>query len=187
MPNLRGSHISCSGFLDFVLQLHCGCRAANQIESLCLRHHCAAVLLNMSLYFRTVSAQGFEYDDLYVTAHLELPECKCCNARFSLSVFCHFAQRKINFLFLHFVVQSGWLRKTQVNLSPLSLRFAKRNQNIRYSNYLYACAELVPMQLPISLVPRPLPDFISQPWRKIGRRPGIKTTSRTGNGGLGLY
>ena len=35
-------------------------------------------------------------------------------------------------------------------------------------------------------VPRPLPDFISQPWRKIGRRPGIKTTSRTGNGGLGL-
>ena len=27
-----------------------------------------------------------------------------------------------------------------------------------------------------SLVPRPLPDFNSQPWRKIGRRPGIKTT-----------
>ena len=25
-----------------------------------------------------------------------------------------------------------------------------------------------------SLVPRPLPDFILQPWRKIGRRPGIK-------------
>ena len=38
-----------------------------------------------------------------------------------------------------------------------------------------------------SLVPRPLPDFISQPWRKIGRRPGSKTTSRTGNGGLGQY
>ena len=37
----------------------------------------------------------------------------------------------------------------------------------------------------LSLVPRPLPDFISQLWRKIGRRPGIKTTSRTGNGGLG--
>jgi len=37
----------------------------------------------------------------------------------------------------------------------------------------------------ISLIPRPLPDFISQPWRKIGRRPGIKTTSRTENGGLG--
>ena len=32
----------------------------------------------------------------------------------------------------------------------------------------------------LSLVPRPLPDFISQPCRKIGRRPG-----RTGNGGLG--
>ena len=27
--------------------------------------------------------------------------------------------------------------------------------------------------------------FISLPWRKIGRRPGIKTTSRTGNGRLG--
>ena len=27
-----------------------------------------------------------------------------------------------------------------------------------------------------SLVPRPLRDFISQPWRKIGRRPGIITT-----------
>ena len=36
-----------------------------------------------------------------------------------------------------------------------------------------------------SLVPRPLPDFISQLWRKIGRRPGIKTMSQTGNGGLG--
>ena len=33
-----------------------------------------------------------------------------------------------------------------------------------------------------SLVPRPLPDFISQPLRKIGRRPGTNTTSRTGNG-----
>ena len=32
-----------------------------------------------------------------------------------------------------------------------------------------------------SLVPRPLPDFISLPWRKIGRRPGTNTTSRTGN------
>ena len=37
----------------------------------------------------------------------------------------------------------------------------------------------------LSLVPRPLPDFISQPWRKIRRRPGINTMSRTGNGGLG--
>ena len=27
-----------------------------------------------------------------------------------------------------------------------------------------------------NLVPRPLPDFISQAWRKIRRRPGIKTT-----------
>ena len=37
------------------------------------------------------------------------------------------------------------------------------------------------------LRPRPLPDFISQPWRKIGRRPGSKTMSWTGNGGLGQY
>ena len=37
------------------------------------------------------------------------------------------------------------------------------------------------------LVPRPLPDFISQLWRKIGRRPGTITTSRTGNGGLDSY
>ena len=37
------------------------------------------------------------------------------------------------------------------------------------------------------LVPRPLPDFISQPWRKIGRRHGIKTRSQTRNGGLGQY
>ena len=40
-----------------------------------------------------------------------------------------------------------------------------------------------------SLVPRPLPDLITQPWRKIGRRPGTNTArtntaSRTGNGGL---
>ena len=35
-----------------------------------------------------------------------------------------------------------------------------------------------------SLVPRPLSDFISQPWRKIWRRPGTNTTSQTRNGGL---
>ena len=38
----------------------------------------------------------------------------------------------------------------------------------------------------ISLVPRPLPDLILQPWRKIGRRTGINTMSQTGNGGLGF-
>ena len=46
------------------------------------------------------------------------------------------------------------------------------------------------LYIPLFIVasfPRPLPDFISQPWRKIGRRPGIKTMSRTGNGGLGQY
>ena len=35
-----------------------------------------------------------------------------------------------------------------------------------------------------SLVPRPLPDFISQLWRNISRRPGTNTVSQ-GNGGLG--
>ena len=35
-----------------------------------------------------------------------------------------------------------------------------------------------------SLVPRPLPDFILQPWRKIRRWPGTNTMSRTENGGL---
>ena len=37
-----------------------------------------------------------------------------------------------------------------------------------------------------SLVPRPLQDFHSQPWRQIGRRPGTNTMSRTGNVGLDL-
>ena len=35
-----------------------------------------------------------------------------------------------------------------------------------------------PTSLCLCLVPRPHPDFISQSWRKIGRRPGIKTTSQ---------
>ena len=35
-----------------------------------------------------------------------------------------------------------------------------------------------------SLVRRPLPSFILQPWRKIRRKPGTITTSRTRNGGL---
>ena len=37
-----------------------------------------------------------------------------------------------------------------------------------------------------SLVPRPLPDFASQLWRKIGRSPGTSTMSRARNGGLGF-
>ena len=39
--------------------------------------------------------------------------------------------------------------------------------------------------LPCPQAPPRSADFISQPLRKIGRRPEIKTTSRTGNGGLG--
>jgi len=34
-----------------------------------------------------------------------------------------------------------------------------------------------------SLFLRPLLDFILQPWKKNGRRPGFITTSRTRNGG----
>ena len=35
-----------------------------------------------------------------------------------------------------------------------------------------------------SLIPRPLPDFISQLWRRIGRRPEINAMSWARNGGL---
>ena len=49
---------------------------------------------------------------------------------------------------------------------------------------LQAKMRLRPVCANLSLVPRPLPDFISQPWRKIRRRPGTNATSRTGNGGL---
>ena len=37
------------------------------------------------------------------------------------------------------------------------------------------------------LVPRPLPDFFLQPWKKVRRRPGIIATSRARNSGLSLY
>ena len=83
MPSFMGDPILEFGSSRFVapLRLHFGgSKAANKIESLCLRqkmYHCASVSLITCLYVHTVSAQGFEYDDLYVTAHLELPECKC--------------------------------------------------------------------------------------------------------------
>ncbi len=32
--------------------------------------------LGLILRIFAVTAKGFEYDDLYVTAHLELPECE---------------------------------------------------------------------------------------------------------------
>ena len=44
-----------------------------------------------------------------------------------------------------------------------------------FSMYKQAVLDLPCSQC--SLVPRPHPDFISQPWRKIRRRPGSKTTS----------
>ena len=37
------------------------------------------------------------------------------------------------------------------------------------------------------LFPRPLLDFILQPWKKNGRRPGFITMSRTRNGGYSQY
>ena len=37
-----------------------------------------------------------------------------------------------------------------------------------------------------SLIPRPLPDFISQLWRKISRKPCTITLSLIRNGGLGF-
>ena len=49
------------------------------------------------------------------------------------------------------------------------------------------CIIFYPQGLHVSLVPRPPPDFISQLWRKIGRRPGIIATSRARNGGHGYY
>ena len=57
-------------------------------------------------------------------------------------------------------------------------RFKVSHRNYSGSAYHTLCSGY-------SLVPRPLPDFISQPCRKIGRRHGIKTTSWTGNGGFG--
>ena len=36
----------------------------------CNRH------INISLHLSVVSAHGFEYNDLYITAHLRLPECE---------------------------------------------------------------------------------------------------------------
>ena len=44
--------------------------------------------------------------------------------------------------------------------------------------FLIACSLQKQAWEIFSLVPRPLPDCISQPWRKIGRRPGSKTSSR---------
>ena len=34
-----------------------------------------------------VSAKGFEYDDLYVTLHLELPDCKYINFQYCIVYF----------------------------------------------------------------------------------------------------
>ena len=53
----------------------------------------------------------------------------------------------------------------------------KKNQEGIYGHMTIHC--LVCMLCKVrSHVPRPHPDFISQPRRKIGRRPGSKTTSR---------
>ena len=58
------------------------------------------------------------------------------------------------------------------------IRHDSKNQKIHIYGYSV-------VRWSTSLVPRPLPDFISQLWRKIGRRPVINAMSQTGNGGLG--
>lgn len=39
-------------------------------------HVCTCIILYTRASITAVSAKGFEYDDLYVTLHLELPDCK---------------------------------------------------------------------------------------------------------------
>ena len=63
---------------------------------------------------------------------------------------------------------------------------AKSHRYFDHVRRLVNCIALYGIRQVCSLVPRPLLDFISQLWRKIRRRPGIKTMSQTGNGGLGL-
>ena len=64
-----------------------------------------------------------------------------------------------------------------------TLKYRNRSTETKVRKLKYGSEKEKP---PInSLVLRPLPDFIPQLWRKIGRRSGSKTMSRTGNGGLG--
>ena len=82
----------------------------------------------------------------------------------------------------HFLRQSSppWAH----NMSP------RQHIRILLLDFLYNGVTCVRHRLTPSifrLVPRPLPDFILQPWRKIRRRLWIIAMSRTGNGRLGLY
>ena len=69
-------------------------------------------------------------------------------------------------------------------MCPVQLYSSVKNWINILNYHIVKSSSYLPWKHQCSLVPRPLPDFISQPWR---RRPGIKTTSRTGNGGLGYY
>ena len=62
-----------------------------------------------------------------------------------------------------------------------------RSKSAHSKNFNVLYKSVAAWLLYCSLILRPLPDFISQPWRKIGRRPGIIATSRTGNGGFITY
>ena len=77
----------------------------------------------------------------------------------------------------------SWPTVWLANGNAYSITTARQPGSLPYKY----CNQLALILLFHSLVLRPLPGFISQLWRKIRRRPGIKTTSRTGNGGLGQY
>ena len=77
----------------------------------------------------------------------------------------------------------------------VSLEFHVKTIHVLYT-HIHSCTcmcvlvcmllRILTNRLLLSLVPRPHPDFILQPWRKIRRRPGIKSTS-TENVGFGWY
>ena len=74
-------------------------------------------------------------------------------------------------------LQQGIIVHTHTRTADTRLFFSPAHQEPGYEvNY---CTGMLGYEwntpLKYSLVLRPLPDFILQPWRKIGRRPGIKT------------
>ena len=82
--------------------------------------------------------------------------------------FCGFSQHSFFFLSIQGVITWGVIKFMNANLK-LKAVYKKKCTAAKASS------------------PGPSQIFFSQQWRKIGRRPGIKTTSRTGNGRLGLY
>ena len=62
-----------------------------------------------------------------------------------------------------------------------------RSKSTHSKNFNVLYKSVAAWLLYCSLILRPLPDFIAQPWRKIRRRSGIIATSWTGNGGFVTY